>query len=189
MTALKTGSWIFCLCCLLACFFWYQKSTLPSVHLNTETLATIPDQRIRGLSVQQFDATGQLLHHLKTPLMRHTPNQNTHWFKNPLIRITEPNQPAWEIQSKEAIATNNGEQITFQHEVLIQHHAYKNNAEGIIKTEKISYFPKKKLATTEDKIVWTQAENIVQSMGMHAYLDEHRIDLLNHARASYEPVG
>lgn len=189
MNTFKTGSWIFCLCGVLACFFWYQASTLPTVHLNIETLATIPDQHITTLSVQQFDDAGQLLHHLKTPLMRHTPNKNTHWLKKPLIHITEPNQPAWDIQSDEAIAINNGERITFQHQVLIQHHAYKNNASGTIKTEKISYFPQKKLATTKNKIVWTQAGNIVQSIGMHAFLDEHRIDLLHHARATYEPVG
>jgi lipopolysaccharide export system protein LptC len=189
MNSIKTGGWLFLSLFMLGFFSWYQASTLPTAHLNTETLANIPDQRITHLSVQRFDNTGQLLHSLKTPLMQHTPYQNTHWFKHPLIKVTEPNQPAWDIQSEEAIATHNGEHITFQHQVLIKHHAYENNPPGTIKTELIHYFPKKKFATTDAKITWSQVGNTAQATGMNAYLDEHRIDLLNHARATYDPVG
>jgi len=189
MNRIRAGSWILIALFTLGFLCWYQASLIPSAHLNTETLINIPDQRVSQLTIQEFDKKGTLLHQLYTPLMQHTPYRNTHWFKNPLISVTETNQPAWDIQSKEAIAIDNGEQITFQHQVVIKHHAFKNNLPGIIQTERIHYFPKKKLATTHAKITWTQAGNTAESIGMKAYLDEHRIDLLKHARATYVPVG
>jgi lipopolysaccharide export system protein LptC len=138
--------------------------------------------------VKQFDTTGMLTHQLKTPFMHHIPYENKHWFKTPVIRIKEPKQPVWDINAQEAIAFDGGEHIRFQHHVSLHHHAHEKQAAGTIQTEEMTYYPKQKRASTLAEIIWQQAGNRVESIGMNAFLAEHRIDLLRNTRVTYAPI-
>jgi lipopolysaccharide export system protein LptC len=173
---------------VLAYVCWYGASSTRPPALNESRLLSLPDHRFTALTVQQFDTTGRLIHQLTTPFMQHFPKDNVSWMKQPQILVTELDQPTWNIQANEASTLDGDKRITFQHEVLIHHGAYENNPAGTIQTDHISYFPHQKLASTNAEITWTQPGNIVQSTGMNAYLDKHQIDLLQHARAIYEPA-
>jgi lipopolysaccharide export system protein LptC len=173
---------------MLACLSWYGASSSPTVTVNTAQLAALPDQRITTLQVQQFDQAGNLLHLLNTPLMEHMPLKDIHLLYQPIIKVTEPNQPTWEIRAKEATAKQGAKQITFLHDVLIHQHADAHHVAQTIQTNQITYFPKQKLATTDQKIIWNQSNHQVEAIGMNAYINEHRIDLLNQARAVYAPM-
>ena len=189
MNTAKQASWLCVTLMAVAVFCGYQARSTPHHHrLDEQTLSAIPDQQITRLNLRQFNSTGRLIHQLTTPFMRHIPSQNKHWLKNPLITITELNQPAWDIQSKEATSLNGFERITFQHDVLIHHAAYEKNQAGTISTEEISYIPNQKLATTDGDITWIQAGNAMHAKGMNAYLKELRVDLLHNPVATYEPM-
>ncbi len=187
MNAAKQAAWLCVALLALAFSGWYFASSSLVIKLDDQTLSTTPDTIISQLTVQQFDANGQLSHYLQTPLLRHIPLDNTHLLTEPRIIIAQPNQPAWEINAKNATALKGGEQITFHHDVIIHQKQDEHRAESTFTTEELTYFPKKQLATTPKDITFVQDGNVVQSTGMKAHLAQNRIQLLSNARGTYVP--
>ena len=187
MNAAKQAVWLFLAILALAGSGWYFASSSPVVKLDDQTLSTTPDTIIKQLTIQQFDAKGQLSHYLQTPLMRHVPLENTHQLDTPNIIISQPNQPSWEINARQAIALNGGQQITFKNDVTIHQKKDAHREETTLSTEELTYFPKSQLATTEKNILILQAKNSVRSTGMNAWLAENRVQLLSNARGTYAP--
>lgn len=171
----------------VACSSWYLTIPAHSLKLDEHTLSTTANIVMHNLTVKQFNNEGQLVHSLQTPLMRHIEQNNTHWFKNPYIVIAEINQPVWEIKANQATALYGGQQITFNKNVVLHQGKDAHNEESTLKTEAITYFPKKKIATTSLKVTYERPQTMIQSKGMKAYLAEKRVVLLSEARSRYEP--
>lgn len=186
MNATRQAMWMFLALISLASSAWYFASPTPIIRLDDQSLSMTTDTIIHHLTVQQFDTDGRRIHYLQTPLMRHIPSNNTHQLKTPHIIVIQQNQPAWDIQAKNATALYGGKQITFNDNVVVYQKKEGDNQETTLKTEEITYFPNDKLATTHKDITFIQAGNLVQSTGMTAYLAENRVKLLNNARGTYE---
>lgn len=187
MNAAKQAAWLLITLLLLAGSGWYFASTTPIIKLDDETLSTTPDTIINHLTVQQFDAQGELSHYLQSPSMQHIPLHDMHQFQTPHILIAQANQPAWEIDALQAIAINKGKKIIFETNVVIHQQADQQRKETTFNTQQLTYFPKKQLATTKQDITLIQDKNIVRSQGMKAYLADNHIQLLNNARGTYVP--
>lgn len=135
-----------------------------------------------------YDTQGKLLNELQSPLVRHIPQNNTNWLKNPHIIMTENNQSEWRIDAEEATTKNGGEEIVFNKRVVIKQLSNKQSVQSTFKTDSLTYFPQKKFATTTDHITFIQPGHVVKAKGMNAYLAEKRIQLLSHTRGIYEPT-
>lgn len=188
MNAAKQSAWLFTLLVLLACSGWYFARTNLAHKLDDRVLAKMPDAIIHQLTVRQFDGNGLLVNQLETPLLRHIPQNNTHLLQKPRIFITTTNQAAWNIQSEKAVALNGGKEITFTRNVIIHQDKDKQTQESTLRTEAITYFPDSKKATSSVAVTFEQPGTFIQSMGMNAYLDEKRVELLHQARGSYVPA-
>jgi len=187
MNIVKQTIWLFFAAFLLIGSGWYYKQLKPSIRLDNETLSTTIDSTVSKLTVRQFNEKGELVNLLTTPLMEHIPKDNVHLLQTPHIRIKEPDQPAWEINSLTAKSYEGGERITFINKVVVHQNADKKTQESTFKTEKVTYFPKEKRATTDLFVTFEQPGNIVESTGMNAYLEEKRVELLHGAKGSYAP--
>jgi lipopolysaccharide export system protein LptC len=185
MNAMKQSIWACLALMLLAGSAWYYARTSSPIKSDNDSLSSTPDTLITQLSVQQFDEQGHLTHYLNTPSMRHIPLDNSHQFTTPHIIITKANQPAWEINAKDAIALHGGTQITFNHQVVIHQTKDTRTEESTLKTEELIYFPKTQQATTQKEVTFEQAGSIVESTGMNAFLAENRVQLLSNARGTY----
>jgi lipopolysaccharide export system protein LptC len=173
---------------LLAGSGWYYAFREQVKPLDNETLATTIDTHVVQLTVRQFNAEGLLTNVLTTPFMHHIPKNNLHLLQTPHIVITQDNQPAWEIDSKEATSFAGGERIVFSTHVIVHQKGDAKVQESTLKTEEVTYFPKEKRATTNLFVTFEQPGNTIQSTGMNAYLDEKRVELLHRARGSYVPA-
>jgi len=187
MNAGKQAAWLLTALIALACSGWYFASSTAVIKLDDQTLSTITDVIISDLTVHKYDTKGHLANYLKTPLMQHTPLNNSHWFKNPDIMIAQPNQPAWTIRSQEATSIRGGDEITFNRNVVIHQGHDQHTQESTLTTEEITYFPKTKFAMTKKDVTFVQPGNTIKSTGMNAYLAEKRVQLLSQARGTYEP--
>lgn len=187
MNIVKQTIWLFFAAFLLIGSGWYYKQLKPSIRLDNETLSTTIDSTVSKLTVRQFNEKGELVNLLTTPLMEHIPKDNVHLLQTPHIIIKEQDQPAWEINSLTAKSYEGGERITFINKVVVHQNADKKTQESTFKTEKVTYFPKEKRATTDLFVTFEQPGNIVESTGMNAYLEEKRVELLHGAKGSYAP--
>ena len=187
MNAVKQAVFLFLSLIALASSGWYFAVSPNKFKLDAETLIKTSDTVINDLSVQQYSPEGELINSLQTPLLRHIPKNNTHWIKTPHIVIKQSNQPAWEINAEHAIALYGGEKITFYQSVRIHQSKSEHNKESTFTTERITYFPKTKLALTSKDILFEQPGSRVQSKGMRANLEKKHIQLLSQTRGVYDP--
>ncbi len=187
MNTAKQASWFFCLLISLAFSGWYFATSTPKASLDEAALSQEADSVISNLTLYRFDEHGKISSYLQAPRLKHIPYQDTYFFSNPFIVLAQTDQPSWKIRSHQAIAINKAEQITFLKNVVIHQSPGAHQNESTIKTEKLIYYPKDKIATTELSVSFEQPGSIAHSVGMKAYLAEKRIQLLNKARAIYEP--
>lgn len=177
--------WMLLILIGLACLGWYFASAPSWTPVDEKTLAATPDATISQLTVRQFAMTGQLSHYLHTPRLNHVALNDAHYIHQPHVIIIQTNQPAWEIHAQQAIALHGGQKITFKQHVYIHQKKNATTSEKTLQTEQLTYYPHKKLASTRHEITFKQPGNIIQSIGMQAYLDENRVKLLSNARGSY----
>lgn len=188
MNAAKQLLWFLLVMIVLCSSSWYFMHTKPVVRLDNKTLSTTVDTTVVHLTVRQFDANGMLANVLKTPLMQHIPKGDVNLLHSPVIEVAQENQPSWNITSLKAKSIDGGKSITFTEQVVVHQKPGTKTQESTLKTEKVVYYPKEKKATTDLLVTYEQPGNFIQSMGMNAYLDEKRVELLHKARGSYAPA-
>lgn len=187
MNASKQALWLFLALIALACSGLYFARQTEPLKLNAKELSQTTDTIITQVHLKRFDESGKLINLLKTPEIRHIPDNDQHLFKSPYILVAEANQPAWEIRSERGHAINKGEEITFSEKVVIHQAPGEHNQESTMRTEELHYFPKQKIASTTLAVSFEQPGSILHSQGMKAYLADRHIQLLSNARATYEP--
>jgi lipopolysaccharide export system protein LptC len=165
-------------------YLTYNKLHLPHL-LDAETLAKTSDSRIFDVHYRQYNLAGILIHFLETPLITHTPENNTHLLTTPHIFVMESDQEPWEIHAHYATATQGGKQINFSQHVRIKQKKQGNHAATLLATEDLTYFPSQKKASTTRDVVVTQAGNQIRSTGLIADLTTNTVHLLSNARGHY----
>lgn len=188
MNPSKQTLWLIFVALILTGSGWYFTHPAKITRMDEETLANTIDTTIVNLTVRQFDEKGSLVNLLKTPLLQHIPKDDVHLLQTPHIIIAQEDQPNWEIQSQKAKSLEGGKRIIFMEQVIVHQNADKKTQESTLKTEEVTYFPKEKKASTNLLVTYEQPGNFIQSMGMNAFLDEKRVELLHQARGTYEPA-
>jgi len=170
---------------MMALYGLYFTRTIPKLKLDEQALQISANMTMQDVIVQQFDMAGHISHTLTTPLIQHIPLHDMHKITAPHIVIAQTNTPTWEINAKRAIATAGGQTITFQKQVVIHQAANQGTQESTLQTEKLTYLPQNNIAMTTHHVTFDQPGNHIQAIGMKAYLNERRVDLLSHAQGNY----
>lgn len=174
---------------ILACSGWYYGHSTAITRLDRETLTNSVDSTISNVTVRQFNQQGTVANVLTAPLMQHIPKGNVYLLQSPHILVSQEEQPPWNISSIKAESLEGGKQITFIGNVIVRQQQANKSGESVLRTEKVTYFPKEKKASSDVLVTYEQPGNIIQSTGMNAYLDEKRVELLHKARGSYVPAN
>ena len=189
MNTAKQFMWFFFILIILACFGWYYNYTAVRIHLDHESLVNSVDTTILDVTVRQFNQEGALANLLSSPIVHHIPRNDVYLFQNPYITVHQKEQPPWDISAQKAQSHEGGKQITFIGNVLVHQKKENKSQESSLKTEEATYFPKEKKASSDVLVTYEQSGNIIQSIGMNAYLDEKRVELLHQARGRYAPTN
>jgi lipopolysaccharide export system protein LptC len=185
MNAAKQAFSLFALLMMLASLGWYFASETPKLGLSAQSLSRTADAIVSNLTLRQFNTQGMLTHYLESQKMEHTPYQDSHFFQMPHIIVRQEGEADWEIYSQKAQSIHKGEQVTFTDQVIVHQAKGEKNEESTLNTEKLVYFPQKKLATSDKTVVFKQQGSVVHSEGMNAYFQDKHIELLGKARAIY----
>lgn len=184
MNPVRIISFAFISLLITAGISWFFLALIPSVELKKNV--NVPEHRFTGLTIHQFDKTGSTEYILKTEGSHQLPGSETHYIHSPHVKISKVNHPDIIIDAKEALVFSKGSQIKLQHDVTIRHMAYKEQAPGIIRTDALDYFPKKKLASTQTKVTWQQADNYLEAIGLSASLMSEEVELLHDISGHYK---
>ncbi|MBU0455167.1 MAG: LPS export ABC transporter periplasmic protein LptC [Pseudomonadota bacterium] len=162
--------------------FWMQTKhlpTQPTPNLNK------PDSVMTYVVSTQFDAQGQIHATIKSPKITHYEKNDRSHFETPFIVLYPKNEPPWHITAKEGNALQGDKRIELIGNVVIRQLSGPNSHQIILKTSKMTFFPNRSFASTDQPVTITQPGNIVKSVGLTIDLNTGIIHLLSKAQGQY----
>ena len=167
---------------------WLFITQPKALKLNKYDLLNTADIFIDVLTVTKFDSNGGLVHYLETPFLHHIPAHNTYIFKMPHIIVNQANKAPWDIRAQQAVALNGGQKISLKYNVIAHQAETAQTQASTLRSESMTYFPKKKIIISSADVVYSSKAYIVSSKGMKADLVNKHLQLLAQAKGAYDPA-
>jgi len=133
----------------------------------------------------QFDEEGTLNQEFSTPKIKNFSLNNQHLIYSPTL-IVRKLEETWKIKADFAQSTQGAEEIVLKKNVLIELQQT-DKVPTQFKTEHLCYEPRSQKAFTDHKVQVTQGMNILNAIGMQAYLSEAKSLKLGHVTGQYYP--
>lgn len=146
-----------------------------------------PDSFIDGVDLSSLDANGQLKHRLRATRMLHYPDDDSATLSQPYLEIYRPVGPPWQVNAEHGWISRGGAEVLLEDQVKIERHAAQGIHATRFDTSKLRAFPDRDYAETDAPIRYRSAGLEVKSVGMRAYLEQGRIELLSQVRAVHQP--
>ncbi len=147
----------------------------------------VPDSYMENITATIIDKTGFQVLKIESPKMVHYSKNDTMDITTPHITFFRQSPEPWHINSDFAKATQGIEQILFWSNVVIHHNEDIAAHTTTMKTETLTVFPAKKIASTQDAVLITQPDTTIRAIGMWANLNDGIIKLLTDTKGEYAP--
>jgi|GEM_PF-988275 len=141
------------------------------------------EHQLSNLTMEKFDAKGQLEYTITTPKTFH--QNNIQRIEIPHIVVTKENQPQITIDANTGFVKKDGQEIQLKDDVTVVHEAFKAYAKGVLKTSFIRYFPKQNEASTNALVEWDQNQNHLETVGLKANIETREVELQHDVKGNY----
>ncbi|MFK3771142.1 MULTISPECIES: LPS export ABC transporter periplasmic protein LptC [Pseudomonas] len=133
----------------------------------------------------QYTPEGQLQYEMTADKVEHMKASEVTLVTTPDLHLYRGTQFPWHVQSKTAEVNPDGTEVELIDAVRVARTDEKKR-ETIITTTRMTVFPQKEYAQTEQAVRIDGAGGTTTGKGMKAYLKEGRMDLLSNVRGQYE---
>ncbi|OLF55906.1 LPS export ABC transporter periplasmic protein LptC [Pseudomonas chlororaphis] len=148
-----------------------DESAIDYYAINAHSVQYLPDG---GL---QYDMTADKVEHLKASEVTLLTNPDLHMYRGSAF--------PWHVQSKRGEVNPDGTQVELIDSVRVARTDEKNR-DLLITTTRMTVFPQKQYAQTDQDVRIDGAGGVTTGKGMKAYLKEGRMNLLSNVRGQYE---
>lgn len=171
------------ICSLTAWWYWQQQKQQQTEHTDVSHQL---DFYMQGVTATRFDKQGQLVSSLYSPKVTHYPHQDTYLLENPDIQLREENNPQpWQIRAYHGKALHQMTYVELWEDVRIHQNNSSAHPTTTILTSFLIVKPKIKYAETDKPVTFLQPGTRINSIGMRAYFNQQKVELLSHARGYY----
>ncbi|ANY89201.1 MULTISPECIES: LPS export ABC transporter periplasmic protein LptC [Pseudomonas] len=139
--------------------------------INAHSVQYLPDGKV------QYEMTADKVEHLKASEIT--------LVTTPDLQMYRGTQYPWHVQSVRAEVNPDGSEVELIDKVRVARTDEKQR-ETIITTTRMTVFPQKQYAQTEQAVRIDGAGGTTTGKGMKAYLKDGRMDLLSNVRGQYE---
>lgn len=139
--------------------------------INAHSVQYLPDGKV------QYEMTADKVEHLKSSEITLVTTPDLHMYRG--------TQYPWHVQSVRAEVNPDGSEVELIDKVRVARTDEKQR-ETIITTTRMTVFPQKQYAQTEQAVRIDGAGGTTTGNGMKAYLKDGRMDLLSNVRGQYE---
>ncbi len=144
-----------------------------------------PDQFMNGAIFNRMDAAGKLQDQFTSDYLVHFIQNNTTYFSHPNLMVFNNNEPPWHITSDYGYAIQGDKIINIEQNVRIEQAGSKARPQTLITTTKMTVYPDKKLAVTDQFVTATQPGATVTAVGLRADMLHNTVDLLSQVHGYY----
>ena len=183
------GSALFPLTLLLtlaALTFWLRyASELPDARRDGKYRHD-PDYIINNATLRKLDNTGQLTYTLKSPEIRHYPDDDSTELRLPILIHQSPKRPTITMSANDGHMSSKGEQVDLVGNVRIHRAATAKDAEMVVTAPQLTVLPDEEKAYTRHPVLMTQGDSWIKGVGFRMDNRARTYLLEAQARASLE---
>lgn len=167
---------------------WLVIQTRLSLQSSATNSPNNPDQYMDGATFNRIDVNGKLQNQFTATHLVHYIKNNTTYFMQPSLMVFSTTAPPWHITADYGYAVQGDAVINIEHNVRIEQAATRTHVQSLITTSKLTIYPDKKLATTDQSVTGTQPGATVTAVGMRADMLHNTVDLLSQVHGFYAKV-
>ncbi|GFM53162.1 lipopolysaccharide export system protein LptC [Pseudomonas cichorii] len=139
--------------------------------INAHSVQYLPDGKM------QYDMTANKVEHVKATDITLLTKPDLHMYRGTLF--------PWHVQSERGEVSPGGTEVELIDSVRVARTDEKQRT-TIITSSRMTVFPQKQYAQTEQVVRIDAAGGVTTAKGMKAYLNDGRMDLLSNVRGQYE---
>jgi lipopolysaccharide export system protein LptC len=168
----------------LTCWSFFNRDQGPN-YVKPES--SLPDAFMEKVTATIVNQEGHPSLKIESPKMVHYAENDRTDIQTPHIIVYRNSPEPWHIDSRYAKATDGIAKIIFWDQVIIHHLEDKAAPKTTIKTDSLTVFPAKQLASTQDSIEIIQPDTTIHAIGMFANLEVGTVKLLSATEGDYVP--
>lgn len=146
----------------------------------------VPDYYVENFTATTLDQSGFPSRRLDAAYMAHYPETDTHELTDPYLVLFAELATPWHVRSERGWISPDGEEMRLLGKV----HIWRNNELGQrqldIRTEDLRVLPATEYGETDKRVVITTPASESRGLGMRAWMDKSRLELLSEVRTVYE---
>lgn len=162
--------------------YWLEQDSAETV---TDS-AVVPDYTMSGLDSLNMTADGQPETRLTADFMAHYESNNETELTGPKLKIFRPDQEPLNARADHGWVRSGNEVILLKDNVRF----WENNADGQlvmeVTTSEATVYPERDYAETDKPATLSTRNTTTDSVGMKAYMDEGRIEMLDQVHTIIE---
>jgi len=152
---------------------------LHNAHQSALNNANVPDSFMTNVNAVKLNQNGSPHYTLTTPKVENFQTHNTTKMDHPFMVLYKPGEPPWQIKADHGQGIDGQNQVILQGNVVIHQLPGPNSHNATLKTTKITGYPPRSYAETDQPVEITQPGTVVNAIGMQADLVKHTIKLLS----------
>jgi lipopolysaccharide export system protein LptC len=186
--------WLALIALLVMGLLLLEKS--PTVLIDPESTepSHFPYAYMTGIETIEYDTAGQLRYKMTTPSARYFqldlaapgPQDYTLIDHPRILFYSEGEASPWYLSAAKGHSDANGQRVRLITDVEAQQQSQRH---GLIQvtTSELLVQPARQYAETDKAVKMRARQSEIETLGMRAYLDEDRIELLSQVRGTYAP--
>ncbi|MBI5462653.1 MAG: LPS export ABC transporter periplasmic protein LptC [Gammaproteobacteria bacterium] len=148
-----------------------------------------PDAFADDFDLSTLNAEGRLAHRLWAKRMEHYPDDDSTALTAPYLELYRPASKPWQARALKGWVSSGGAEVLLEEHVKIHRPASAQQPAAELDTRKLRIFPDRDFAETDAAVSYRSAGLKVEAIGMRAYLEQGRVELLDRVRAVQQPQG
>lgn len=144
-----------------------------------------PDLYLDQFTTTTMNESGQTIRRLNAVRMEHFPDTDTSELEKPYLVLYRPEGPPWHVKSERGWVSAGGDELL----LLGQVHIWRDNDTGErgidLRTQDLRVLPDSEYAETDKAVVIRTPTSESRGVGMRAYMEKSRIELLSKVRTLY----
>lgn len=157
--------------------------------VRQETGRHAPDYYVENFTSTTMDENGFPHRRVNADYMAHFPDTDTHELSRPYMVLYRESSPPWHVRSERGWVSSSGDVLLLLGKV----HIWRNNSDGKrqmdIHTEDLRVLPDTNYGETDKLAIITTPGSESRGVGMRAFLDQSRVELLSQVHTRYDPAS
>jgi lipopolysaccharide export system protein LptC len=154
---------------------------------NAKVLKTHePDYFMENFVRTQMDTAGQMKHRLRAKMMVHYPDDDSTELVQPLLEVYNADTPPWHVKSEWGWVSAGHDLVLLQGEVQIWRDTTAGQREIEVLTRDVRVLPNDRYAETGAAAIIRAPRTEYHAVGMRAWFNENRLELLKQVRGHHE---